>query len=67
MSGFGGLREKLERTGTDIEEIVHPIFLVGIVVIVVTDDSAIQAGRAGAPLRHLGVGISWLEFDGVRG
>jgi hypothetical protein len=36
-----------------------------IIVIVVTDNSAIQIGGTGASLRDFGVRIGWLELDGV--
>jgi hypothetical protein len=44
--------------------VVYPGFFIGI-VIVVTDNPAIQVSRAGAALRDFGIRIGWLELDGV--
>jgi len=51
---------------TNVERGIHPSFLVGIIVlIVVTDNSAIQISGAGASLGGFGASVGWLELDGV--
>jgi len=52
---------------TNVESGIHPSFLVGIIVVivVVTDNSAIQISGAGASLGDFGASVGWLELNGV--